>query len=48
MQKLLTYTLLICVFTLPLRAQTTKTADAPVQTTIKVDIVALQQEVAVQ
>ena len=47
MQRLLTYTLLICVFTLSLRAQTNETAQTPVQT-VKVDIVSLQKELAVQ
>lgn len=47
MRKLLTYTLLICVFTLPLYAQTNETAETPVQT-VKVDIVDLEKELAVQ
>lgn len=52
MQRLLTYTLLICVFTLPLRAQTTVTVDpvklAQEQETLRKDIADIKRDIAVQ
>ena len=52
MQRLLIYTLLICVFTLPLRAQTTGTVDpvrlAQQQEMFRENIVDIKSDIAVQ
>ena len=53
MQRLLTYTLLICVFTLPLRAQTTVTVDpvkvlAQQQEDVRQHIASIKSNIAVQ
>ena len=53
MQRLLTYTLLICVFTLPLRAQTTVTVDpvkvlAQQQENVRYHIASIKSDIAVQ